>query len=178
LPTSLYAWLRHGRDPPTLRTVLRDARERLGAAVAMGLVLSAAGVVIGVNLLSLSDWYLPAANHMALIVLLIIGAYVFFVMAATEARGLHRQIGGARPLGIGSLHWTTISALAVAIAEAVMLRFAVASSPLPGAGLPFLAVALILRPVLTDLDQAVTAETETPADTPSDPRALTEGHLA
>ena len=178
LATYLDGWFRHGRTPPTIRTFLRDARERLGAAVAMGLVLSAAGVVIGVNLLSLSDWYLRAANHSALIVLLIIGAYVFFVMAATEVRGLHRQIGGALLLGIGSLHWTIIGALAVAIAEAFMLRFAVALFPLLGAVLPFLAVALILRPVLTDLDQAVTAETETPADTPSDPRALTEGHLA
>src|SRR5690625_7385484 len=105
----------------------------------MGLVLLRAGVVIGVNLLSLGDWYLRAANHMALIVLLIIGAYVFFVMAATEVRGLHRQIGGALLLGIGSLHWTIIGALAVAIAEAFMLRFAVALFPLLGAVLPFLA---------------------------------------
>src|SRR5690625_7040704 len=56
--------------------------------------------------------------------------------------------------------YTTLfrSALAVAIAEAFMLRFAVALFPLLGAVLPFLAVALILRPVHTDLDQARSEE--------------------
>lgn len=166
----LDGWFRHGRTPPTVRTFLRDARERLGASIGMGLVLSGVGVVIGVNLLSLDDWYLRAANHLALAVLLIIGAYVFFVMAATEVRGLHRQIGGALLLGVGSLHWTIIGALAVALAEVVMLRFAVALFPLLGAVLPFLAVALILRPVLTDLDRSVEVETES--------QPLTEGHLA
>lgn len=170
LATYLDGWFRHGRTPPTVRTFLRDARERLGASIGMGLVLSGVGVVIGVNLLSLDDWYLRAANHLALAVLLIIGAYVFFVMAATEVRGLHRQIGGALLLGVGSLHWTIIGALAVALAEVVMLRFAVALFPLLGAVLPFLAVALILRPVLTDLDRSVEVETES--------QPLTEGHLA
>lgn len=166
----LDGWFRHGRTPPTVRTFLRDARERLGASIGMGLVLSGVGVVIGVNLLSLDDWYLRAANHLALAVLLIIGAYVFFVMAATELRGLPRQIGGALLLGVGSLHWTIIGALAVALAEVVMLRFAVALFPLLGAVLPFLAVALILRPVLTDLDRNAEAGTES--------QPLTEGHLA
>lgn len=166
----LDGWFRHGRTPPTVRTFLRDARERLGASIGMGLVLSGVGVVIGVNLLSLDDWYLRAANHLALAVLLIIGAYVFFVMAATELRGLPRQIGGALLLGVGSLHWTIIGALAVALVEVVMLRFAVALFPLLGAVLPFLAVALILRPVLTDLDRSAEAGTES--------QPLTEGHLA
>lgn len=166
----LDGWMRHGETPPTVRTFLRDARERMGASIAMGLVLSAVGVVIGVNLLSLSDWYLRAANHIALAVLLLIGAYVFFVMAATRVRGLHRQIGGALLLGIGSLHWTIIGALAVGIAEAIMLRYAVALFPLLGAVLPFFAVALVLRPVLTDLDQAVETEPDIPH--------LTEGHPA
>src|SRR5690625_7153905 len=35
LATYLDGWFRHGRTPPTIRTFLRDARERLGAAVAM-----------------------------------------------------------------------------------------------------------------------------------------------
>lgn len=170
LAKHLDGWFRHGRTPPTVRTFLCDARERLGASIAMGLALSGAGAVIGVNLLSLSDWYLRVANHLALAVLLIIGAYVFFVMAATEVRGIGRQIGGALLLGIGSLHWTIIGALAVVVAEAVMLRFAVALFPLLGAALPFLVVALILRPVLTDLDRRVEAET--------DPAPLTKGHPA
>ena len=166
----LDGWFRHGRTPPTVRTFLRDVRERLGASIVMGLALSAAGVVIGVNLLSLSDWYLRAANHLALAVLLIIGAYVFFVMAATEVRGIGRQIGGALLLGIGSLHWTIIGALVVVVTEAVMLRFAVALFPLLGGVLPFLAVALILRPVLADLDRTLDAETA--------PAPLTKGHPA
>jgi len=170
LAAYLDGWFRHGRTPPTVRTFLRDARERLGASIVMGLVLCTAGVVIGVNLLSLSGWYLRAANHLSLAVLLIIGAYVFFVMAATEVRGIGRQIGGALLLGIGSLHWTIIGALAVAVAEAVMLRFAVALFPLFGAVLPFLVVALVLRPVLADLDRTPDAET--------DPAPLTKGHLA
>lgn len=170
LAKHLDGWFRHGRTPPTVRTFLSDARERLGASIAMGVVLCAAGAVIGVNLLSLSDWYLRAANHLALAVLLIIGAYVFFVMATTEVRGLGRQIGGALLLGVGSLHWTVIGAVTVAAAEVIMLRFAVALFPLLGVVLPFLVVALILRPVLTDLEQAIGAQ--------ADPSPLREVHPA
>src|SRR5699024_1417580 len=134
----------------------------------MGLVLSAAGVVIGVNLLSLSDWYLRAANHMALIVLLIIGAYVCFVMAATEVRGLHRQLGGALLLGTGSLHWTITAALAGASAAARTLRVAVARCPRIGALLPAPPAAAAGGP----------APPGAPADPPAVPRALAEGRRA
>jgi len=182
LAAYLDGWMRDGRTPPVVRTFLDEARAQLGRSMVMGVLLVLAGAVIGVNLLSLSDWYLRAANHIALGVLLVIAAYVFFVMAATELRGLHRQIGGALLLGFGSLHWTLLGALAVAVGEAVMLRYALALFPLLGAVLPAFVVALILRPVLTDLAPQSARRTDATGRilTPSAPRAAhpMEGHSA
>lgn len=155
-------WIRHGETPPTVRTFWRDAREQLPASTAMGALLLGAGAVIGVNLLSLTDWYLRAANHLALGVLLLIGGFVFAVMASTEVRGVRRRISAALLLGLGSLHRTILGAAAVILLELLMARFAVALLPLLGAVLPALAVALILRPVLTELAEPAEPTTDEP----------------
>lgn len=164
-------WFRHGETPPLLRTHLRHVREQWGRSMLMGLVLSGAGAVILVNLLSLTDWYLRAANLLAAVLLVLIGAYVFFVLAAMDVPGLRRPLITALLLGLGSLHWTILGATAVAIAEAVMLRYALALFPLLGAVLPFAVVAVILRPVLRDLgaaaDTALDADPSAPTQTPA-----------
>lgn len=151
LAAYLDRWLRRGETPPVVRTFLREARTDLGPSVGTGALLVGAGAVIGVNLLSLTDWYLRVANHLALGVLVLIGCCVFVVMTATTVRGLHRQIAAALLLGLGSLHRTILATVAVVVVEALLLRFGVALFPLVGAVLPALAAALVLRPVLTEL---------------------------
>ncbi|WP_114561043.1 DUF624 domain-containing protein [Desertihabitans aurantiacus] len=144
-------WFRLGETPPTTRTFLRYAREQGLRPVLTGAVLVGLGVVVGVNLLSITDWYLRAANLLAAVLVAVVGVYVFFVMAATDVVGIGRQLTTALLLSIGSLHWTVLGATAVVAVELLMLRHALALVPLLGAALPFVVVALVLRPVLRDL---------------------------
>src|SRR5699024_10243662 len=83
----LHRWFRHGASPPLVPTYLRCARELRWQPVLMGCVLLLAGGIVLVHLLSLSDWYLRAANLMALAVLWIVTAYVFTVLAALDVHG-------------------------------------------------------------------------------------------
>ncbi|WP_114855791.1 DUF624 domain-containing protein [Brachybacterium sp. YJGR34] len=145
LARCLDGWLRRGEPAPTARSFFRHAREQGFRPVVMGWLLLGAGTVIGVNLVSLSDWYLRAANLVALAALLLITAYVFFVMAATEVVGIRRQVVTALLLGLGSLHWSVLGGTAVALVYLAMFRFAMPLLFLLGAVLPALLVALILR---------------------------------
>ena len=132
--------------------------------MAMGWLLLAVAAVIGVNLLSLTDWYLRFANLAALAVLVLIGAHVFFVLSAMDVPGLRRPLITALLLGLGSLHRVVLGATAVGLAYVVMYHFAIALLPLLGAVLPALVVALSLRPVLTGL--AVTDSPRAPRMAP------------
>lgn len=145
LARSLDGWFRRGEDPPTTAVFLRRARERGAQPVVMGWVMLSAGTVIGVNLLSLTDWYLRVANLVALGVLVLVGSYVFFVMAATDVVGLRRQIVTALLLGLGSLHWSVLGATAMVITYVAMFRLAMPMLFLLGAVLPAVVVSLILR---------------------------------
>lgn len=165
LASCLDGWIRRGEGPPTTATFLRRAREQGFRPVLMGWVLLGAGTVIVVNLLSLTDWYLRVANLVALAALVLIGAYVFFVMAATEVAGARRQIVTALLLGIGSLHWSVLSAAGVTLAYLAMFRFAMPLLLLLGAVLPALLVALILRSAWRDV-----ADRTTPAHSPTSNR--------
>ena len=153
----LDGWFRRGEVPPTTRTFLRFALERGARPVVMGWLMLAAAAVIGVNLLSLTDWYLRAANLVALGVLVLIGSYVFFVMAATSVVGMRRQIVTALLLGLGSLHWSVLGATGVVIAYVAMFRFAMPLLFLLGAVLPAVVVTVILRAVWRDLADPASA---------------------
>ncbi|MGY5765301.1 YesL family protein [Brachybacterium sp. DNPG3] len=160
-------WFRHGETPAMVPAFWRYAREQGLRPVAMAAILQAAAVVIAVNLMSLTDWYLRAANLGALVLLAVIGSYVFFVMAATEVRGMRRQLSGALLLGVGSLHWTVLGATAVGLSCWLMTRFAVPLLLLLVPVLPFAVVAAILRSVLRDLDEAVAVAHAASADAAS-----------
>src|SRR5699024_6740121 len=114
-----------------------------------------------VNLLSLSDWYLRAANLMALAVLWIVTAYVFTVLAALDVHGLRAQLVSALMLGIGSLHWTILGTTAVVIGYGLMLRFAVPLLALFGVGLPAAVFAAICSRILRDLEPSSAEEPHT-----------------
>jgi len=164
LAACLDGWIRRGDGPPTAATFLRRAREQGFRPVLMGWVLLAAGSVILVNLLSLTDWYLRVANLVALAALVLIGAYVFFVMAATEVVGARRQIVTALLLGVGSLHWSVLGATGMTLAYLAMFRLAMPLLLLLGAVLPALLVALILRSAWRDLPRDPEAvRTDAPA---------------
>lgn len=145
-------WFRHGETPPVAPTFFRSARELRWHPVLMGLILQAAGAVILVNLLSLTDWYLRAANLLALAVLWILTAYVFFVMAALDLCGLRAQLSGALLLGLGSLHWTVLGTTAVLAGYGFMIRFAVPLLAMFGVALPAVVFAAICRRILRDLE--------------------------
>lgn len=164
LAASLDRWLRLGETPPTTAAFWRHARAEGRRSMAMGWLLLAVAAVIGVNLLSLTDWYLRFANLAALAVLVLIGAHVFFVLSAMDVPGLRRPLITALLLGLGSLHRVVLGATAVGLAYVVMYHFAIALLPLLGAVLPALVVALSLRPVLTGL--AVTDSPRAPRMAP------------
>jgi len=168
LAKGLDRWLRCGQTVPVTRTFFRDALELRWRPVLVGLMLQGAGAVILVNLMSLRNWYLYAANVGALVVLGVITAYVFAVMAALDVRGLRAQFSGALLLGVGSLHLTIIGTTAVAIAYALMLRFAAPAFLLFGASLPAFVVTLIVRRILRDLQGGPTepSSTTTPHPVP------------
>lgn len=148
----LHRWFRHGQTPPTTRTFLREARELRWHPVLVGGVLLAAGAIIFVNLVSLSNWYLRAANIGALAALWIITAHVFFVMAALDMTGLRAQLSSALLLGVGSLHWTILGTTAVVGGYLLMMRFAVPLLLLFGIGLPAVVFAAICARTLRDLE--------------------------
>jgi len=164
LAASLDRWLRLGETPPTTAAFWRHARAEGRRSMVMGWLLLAVAAVIGVNLLSLTDWYLRFANLAALAVLVLIGAHVFFVLSAMDVPGLRRPLITALLLGLGSLHRVVLGATAVGLAYVVMYHFAIALLPLLGAVLPALVVALSLRPVLTGL--AVTDSPRAPRMAP------------
>ena len=94
----------------------------------------------------------------------LIGAYVFFVMAATEVVGARRQIVTALLLGVGSLHWSVLGATGITLAYLAMFRLAMPLLLLLGAVLPALLVALILRSAWRDLPRDPEAvRTDAPA---------------
>jgi len=172
----LHRWFRHGQTPPTARTFFREARELRWHPVLVGAVLLAAGAVIFVNLVSLSDWYLRAANFGALAVLWIITAHIFFVMAALDVKGLRTQLSSALLLGLGSLHWTILGTTAVLIGYALMFRFALPLLLIFGVGLPAVVFAAITARTLRDLetDPALSAD----PDPTLEPTLRTEAHPA
>src|SRR5699024_5643427 len=157
----LHRWFRHGETPPLVPTYLRYARELRWQPVLMGCVLLLAGGIVLVNLLSLSDWYLRAANLMALAVLWIVTAYVFTVLAALDVHGLRAQLVRALMLGIGSLHWTILGTTAGVIGYGLMLRFAVPLLALFGVGLPAAVFAAICSRILRDLEPSSAEEPHT-----------------
>lgn len=151
LAASLDHWFRLGETPPTTAAFWRHARAQGRRSMIMGWLLLAAAAVIGVNLLSLSNWYLRFANFAALALLLLIGMHVFFVLSAMDVPGIRRPLISALLIGVGSLHWVILGATSVALTHVLMYRFAIALLPLLGVVLPALIVALYLRPVLTGL---------------------------
>lgn len=159
----LHRWFRHGETPPSTRTFFRYARELRWQPVLVGAVLMGVGGVIFVNLVSLGDWYLRAANLVALGVLWIVCAYVFTVLAALDVKGLRAQLTSALLLGLGSLHWTIIGTTVVVIGYALMLRFALPLLAMFGVALPAAVFAAICSRILRDLEPAAAEDPAVPS---------------
>ncbi|HLS63194.1 MAG TPA: DUF624 domain-containing protein [Ruania sp.] len=174
-------WFRLGELPPVTRTFRGYLTELRWRPVLVSWLLLAAAAVIWVNLLSVPSWYLRMANLAALVVLAVIGAYVYFVLAAMDVPSLRSTFSAALLLGVGSLHWTIIGTTAVTGTYWLMYRFAAPMLLLVGVALPVAVVGLIVRPVFRQLaeDDATDAADKT-ADatdapdlaTPATPAAL------
>ena len=145
---------RLGELPPVARTFRRYVTELRWRPVLLSWVLLGVGVVIGVNLLSVSNWYLRVANLVALVVLAVIAAYVYFVLAALDVTTIRSTLTAALLLGVGSLHWTIIGTTAVTALYWLMYRFAAPLLPVAGVALPMAVVGLIVRSVFRQLAEA------------------------
>ena len=165
-------WFRLGQTPPVMRTFLGYCREQGGRPVLMGWILLAAAGVITINLLRVESGYVRALNVVMLAVVIIIAAYVFFVMAALDVDTIPRQLASAVLVGLGSLHLTIIGAAAVAGLGWLLARYASPLLVMFGVGLPATAAGLITRRVFRGLDRnddaaSAATTTSTTADRPS-----------
>ncbi|HIZ36038.1 MAG TPA: DUF624 domain-containing protein [Candidatus Ruania gallistercoris] len=158
-------WFRLGELPPVTATFRRYATELGWRPVLVSWVLLGLGAVIGVNVLSAPSWYLRVANLLALVLLAVITAYVYFVLAALEVNTIRSTLTAALLLGVGSLHWTIIGTTAVAALYWLMYRFALPLLPLVGIALPMAVVGLIVRSVFRRLAEDDAAEAEAHTET-------------
>ena len=156
-------WFRLSELPPAAATFRRYATELRWRPILISWVLLAVAAVIAVNLLSVTNWYLRVANLVALVVLAVIAAYVYFVLAAVDVTTIRSTITAALLLGVGSLHWTIIGTTAVGALYWLMFRFALPLLPLVGIALPMAVVGLIVRNVFRQLAEADAAEATTSA---------------
>lgn len=140
-------WFRFGETPPVTRAFIGHFRAQYWRAATMGWVLTAATLIVSTNILGAGTWMLRFANIIALVVICIIAAYVFPVMAATDIRGPHRQIAAALMLGVGSLQWTIVAGAAVAGSVWLLATYALPALVLFGIGIPAAAIGFVTRVV-------------------------------
>ncbi|WP_406248887.1 YesL family protein [Microbacterium sp. M] len=157
-------WFRFGETPPVTRAFIGHFRTHYWRSAAMGWILTAAAAIVITNIFAASTWLLQFGNVVALVVIGIIAAYVFPVMAATDVRGIPRQIAAALMLGIGSLHWTIVAAAAVAATVWLLTSFALPLLVMFGIGIPAAAIGFVTRIVFGQLaaDAAATATQTSP----------------
>ena len=157
-------WFRFGETPPVTRAFIGHLRTHYWRSAAMGWILTAAAAIVITNIFAASTWLLQFGNVAALVVICVIAGYVFPVMAATDVRGIPRQIAAALRIGVGSLHWTILAATAVGVTVWLLTSFALPLLVLFGIGIPAAAVGFVTRIVFRQLaaDAADTATQTSP----------------
>jgi uncharacterized membrane protein YesL len=140
------------------------------ATTVLGLVVIGFGPAsYALAVLQAADGTVRALNVVALVALVIVAAYVFPVMAATEVTSVPRQLASALLLGLGSLHWTVLGGAVVGVTTWLMWHVATPLLVLFGAGIPALAVALVTRIIFRPLVESPELPGRTahhPLDTP------------
>lgn len=164
-------WFRRGETPPVTAAFIGHLRARYWPATAMGGILLATSAIVVTNIFTGPSWLLQFVNVVALVAIGIIAAYVFPVMAATDIRGLHRQIVAALLIGLGSLHWTIVATAAVAAVVWLLASFALPILVLFGIGIPAAAIGGVTRSIFGRL-----AAEETPTS-PTTPRETSPARL-
>lgn len=144
-------WFRLGDTPPVTRAFFDHVRAQYWRSVAVSWILLASGAIAITNLFTLTEWVLQFANVLALVVIGITSAYVFPVMAATDVRGILRQITTALLLGVGSLHWTIVATGAVALTWWLLATYALPALVLFGIGIPAAAIGFVTRTVFAQI---------------------------
>lgn len=167
-------WFRRGETPPVTAAFIGHLRARYWPTTAMGGILLAASAIVVTNIFTGASWLLQFVNVVALVVIGIIAAYVFPVMAATDIRGLHRQIVAALLIGLGSLHWTIVATAAVAAVVWLLASFALPILVLFGIGIPAAAIGGVTRSIFGRL-AAEESQTSPPTPRETSPARL---HLA
>jgi len=164
-------WFRLGETPPVTRTFIGHVRAQYWRAAAMGWILTAATLIVATNVFSATSWLLQFANVVALVIIGIIAAYVFPVMAATDVRGLVRQITAALMIGVGSLHWTIVATAAVAATAWLLSQIALPLLVLFGIGIPAAAIGFVTRIIFGRLLIDAAAEAAKAAEADADAAA-------
>ncbi|WP_251452145.1 DUF624 domain-containing protein [Microbacterium sp. Marseille-Q6648] len=144
-------WFRQGETPPVTRAFLAHFRAQYWRAAAVGWILVAASAIVITNVFSVTVWLLQFANVAALIVIAVIWAYVYPVMAATDVRGVGRPLAAALMIGVGSLHWTIAGGAVAAGAVWLVTVFAPPLLLLFGYGIPAAAIGFVTRIVFAQL---------------------------
>ncbi|MEV5068849.1 DUF624 domain-containing protein [Microbacterium sp. LMI12-1-1.1] len=157
-------WFRLGETPPVTRTFIALLRAQYWRATAMGWILLAAAAIVITNIFTASTWTLRFANVLALVIIAIIASYVFPVMAATDVRGIHRQIAAAALIGFGSLHWTIVAGAAVAGVVWLLAAFGAPLLVLFGVGIPATAAGYVTRIVFGRLSAEAASADSAAAD--------------
>lgn len=155
-------WFRRGETPPVTRAFIAHVRERFVNAMVVGWILLAATAVTTTNIVAAGEWWLQFANVCALVLVCIIAAYVFPIMAATDIRGILRQLASALLMGIGSLHWTLLAAVTVGGAVWLLAAHALPVLVLFGIGIPAAVVGFVTRNVLGAIVAEDAAESSHP----------------
>lgn len=147
-------WFRLGETPKVAPTFLGYLREQRWRPVLVSWLLIAVALVVAVNLMSISNWYLRVLNALVLAIVAIVACYVYFVMAALDIPTIRGQIASAFLIGIGSLHWSIIGTVTTVAVNYVLFRFATPLLVLFGIGIPMAITAFIVRGVFRELDDS------------------------
>lgn len=151
LAAYLDRWVRFGETPPPARTFFRLVRTQTWHAIVVGWILLGAGAIVLTNVYQAPNGTVRALNVVALVALVIVAAYVFPVMAATEVASIPRQLASALLIGLGSLHWTILGAAVIGATTWLLWHFATPLLALFGAGIPALVVAWVTRIIFLPL---------------------------
>lgn len=144
-------WVRRGDTPAVASTFVRYVKEGGWPAVRMGAALLGLALVAVINLFSIQDWTLRFLNVAALVLIVVIGSFAFFVMAALDVETIRAQIASSFLIAVGSLHWTIIAGAVVAGIYYLLGRFAFPLFVLLGISIGAMGTGLVFRRALRDL---------------------------
>lgn len=147
----LDGWCRLGQTPPVVRSYLKFLTERVGQSMLVGALLIAGVMVTTTNILTASMVAIQGLNAFTLAVIVMVGAYVFPLMAASDITSVPGLLRGALFIGWGALPWTLLGGAFVVALTLAIWSLGPAIALLLGAAIPATTIGLITRVVFGPL---------------------------